>query len=696
MKLAGVVLALSVLALTAAPLCAASEEPHPWLPSQSYAGNSLADTRLDEPVWLWATGKPLREVFAGIQQQTGVTLGVWPTEGGFDRACANLYLNPEKPPTLRDVMVQLAWALDGSWGYVEEEGKRTYYLLGPRLGEDISDRLRPEAQVEEDHARIEETRAKLPARWAEVEGALSLGREEAIHKYRGRDDILLLISLDPSRRALAQFILHWRAEHPGDDTLEFGPGRRYSELDEQSRAYLVQAVKGPMAQMASRLPGLAAFRGIDPTDPGAALAKVNPYVSMAEAVNPDEARVSMRLPRVGAVEVELPLLGLMSGQDLYDLRKALGEEVPPGTVMEAGEKLFGLQVQERDRRRLMGLLAQDHLSPEHREQLASLELALSAEGKYPLWQVQEAVAKASGINIVSDCYWQGPRDFARVMKLLYPEARPNMTALLALQVSTIADRGRWWVLHGTFARPSANAVTWEARSAGAFLSFRSAERDLWRGAFLSVETLAALDRASEPCLSEAKAGAEVRAPVDWRALAPRTARLTPAQQKWGGVLTYEDPTDGRNALRQSYRTQVLEAAASQPCVMRLLTSLSEKQWEGLRGEALRIGEDVPLSRLVEMWRARAGETGVSVQSAIRLATSSLIVATDTSNGNWMDFRDGELLRVRASDRAEWRVQMTARQHPDWDDLLSLEVVRDGKVRDSFVLPGRVRLRPPNR
>ena len=93
--------------------------PVPWAPSESWEGGRQYDPRLEKTVRFWGAGMPLRDVFAGVKEQTGVEIGFWPAGDVNERVCVNLYLNPEKPPTLRELMAQLGWVMDCGFSVFE-------------------------------------------------------------------------------------------------------------------------------------------------------------------------------------------------------------------------------------------------------------------------------------------------------------------------------------------------------------------------------------------------------------------------------------------------------------------------------------------------------------------------------------------------------------------------------------------------
>ena len=119
-----------------------------WDSNQSWPGRPQSDPRLEESVTLWSTGIPLSDVFAAVHEQTGVEIGFFPADDQNRRVCVNLYLNPDDPPTLRELMVQLAWVTDCAFAYARaDDGPPTYFLLSTSIGDGALSRLREEQDL---------------------------------------------------------------------------------------------------------------------------------------------------------------------------------------------------------------------------------------------------------------------------------------------------------------------------------------------------------------------------------------------------------------------------------------------------------------------------------------------------------------------------------------------------------------------
>ncbi len=206
----------------------------PWNPNETYAGDSQYDARLDKPVQFWGAGMRLTEVFAGIKKQTGVETAVYPPGFDMGRMCVTLYLNPQKPPTLHALLVQLGWATNSSFATVGHGGETCYFLLATPVNSDVTKLLRREAEESDAtwrsvHDTLErETYERMWAKLAELPEALALSREEAVRRYRGREDTFLCTLLDPRERLTAKLLLSFpdsvfaelrRKEDPAEATV---------------------------------------------------------------------------------------------------------------------------------------------------------------------------------------------------------------------------------------------------------------------------------------------------------------------------------------------------------------------------------------------------------------------------------------------------------------------------------------------
>jgi hypothetical protein len=185
----------------------------PWVPQQSWPGGAQYDARLEQAVRFWGAGIPLAQVFAEVRAQTGITIGFWPAGDDNARVCVNLFLDPARPPTARELLAQLAWITDCSFAYDGSVNPPAYQLLHTSAGASVLEEAKARraqrlAEQGEYSARIEwQMREQLPPRLGEFREALRLSREDAIRQYRGKDDLMLLSLLDPARRSMGQLVL---------------------------------------------------------------------------------------------------------------------------------------------------------------------------------------------------------------------------------------------------------------------------------------------------------------------------------------------------------------------------------------------------------------------------------------------------------------------------------------------------------
>ncbi len=127
-----------------------------------------------------------------------------------------------------------------------------------------------------------------------------------------------------------------------------------------------------------------------------------------------------------------------------------------------------------------------------------LKLPEQGPALWTLWEVQQAVANAVGVNIMSDCYWQPRRPLLQpgIDAYLDTPSPQQMTALAALRGAAFGGMdpsGELFKGDSLIHWPTRPA--WEWGDAGTFLRFRSTERDLWRASLLPTDAVAALDDA---------------------------------------------------------------------------------------------------------------------------------------------------------------------------------------------------------
>jgi len=661
-----------------------------WLPGESYAGGKQYDARLDRPVKLWGAGIPVKKAFAEITAQTGVDVTCDPAGDVNERVCLNAYLNRDAPPDLRSVLAQISWVMDCAITVSGEGEERKYFLMSTSVGgEDVIAKL----GREEGRRQARETeRNRVPTeqilkRREDLREALGLSREEAIDRYKGRDDLLLLAVLDPARRAMAELYISHAVEFDASGEARLLPLQRLSSLSVQERALLLNAVRPSVQEWLIRTSAAGQPVSIE-GDPITWLSSLDPQVALPVGASEQGAWVTVNVFPLGIggrpILSSLQVAGELTPEDQIKARRLAGDtfttEEEDSLRREYWQKKHASDPypEEAEAR------AQPVNLPEEIEQkLASLSLLPNLRESYTLWQIQEAVAKVSGMNLVSDCFWQSERD----QRILYNEPEADReapaSALQALRAATGRVGAHWTLLSYSFPDHPYNTA-WEWQGAGRFLIFRSADRDVWRAAFLPADPIRTLDAWVEPSLpAEGKTAPAVT--PDWRAFGRRISDLTSAQIKWGGLLTYEDPTDFRNACRQSFRARMLSVATSgvgNPHVLRFLGSLSDDQWQQACTEGLRIGSDISLDVLLDRFRSRPHE-----HPAPWVVTNEqgeeVMVPMRTAAGE-RGFTAGDVLRVREGQGNWFDVSPGA--------TFELQVIRQGKVRARFVLPARLVLR----
>jgi len=683
-----VVMALLLTASVALP--AASEQPgappppfEQWLAGESYSGGKQSDPRLDQPVRFWGAGMPLKQVFESIHQQTGVQIGFWPPGDMNERVCVNLYLNPDKPPSLRELMAQLAWVTDCAFAWERGGGGCRYALLSTSIGSSARDALLKEKQEtlararelreERNRQAALQNRTRLRAKFAEVRDAVALPRDELVRRYSGKDDLLLLALLDPGRRAIVEFVLGLTEDDIG--LLLDGVPVQYewSSLSAEERSLTKTAFLRAHAgnwdteevqrQAASgtfdwdRDPPISVFIG--GSDSGG--------LGIGARLPDGETHTKRPFVSAGARLVETGDTWLP--EETTALRRALGER-----ITEEQERQF---IEETDSqielaRRRQGAeevidrspATWGRLSTEAKGVLDALPLP-EVEGRtVALWQVQEVVAARSGYHIASDCFWQPTRDLNSRRELIHPDSREPLTALLALQLSSAAFDDRYSLL---WEREEGNedAVAWEWGDAGPFLRFRSTSRDVWRASFLPESVLRGITAWWEPqltsaCYSDA-APAEIETELDPRAVARVTSSVDELDDIWGGFrvryggrLCYGDPSDVREAYATAARAALCEPLAGQRWGFRIFVGFTDEQWERIRGEGLRCERDLRPEQRSEFLLGRIAEE----------KRKGLLLRLDDQDGDYLlVFSSGEKRvlgaflprRVRVSLQKPWHL-----------------------------------------
>ncbi len=593
----------------------ADPAPIPWLPGESYADGPTFDPRLDRPVRFWGAGLSLRDVFAEVRQQTGVEVGFWPPGGANERVRVNLYLSPEDPPTLRALMSQLWWATDCAFGYragADETAPYRYYLLSTSIAGGAQARLEQEWQQAMAGLREEwETRAPsrddVAARLADHGRALLLTRDELIDRYYGVDDRLLANMLDPGRRATVDFVLGLGGESIGALlegerlTLDWRDLSRAQQDDLRSclRAPPRRGRGGPWGSPGPDA-GEEGWGDQEVTQVHVGGLNYGQVMLVGETDTPDAESRGPWGRSLWAPMIDLAGRGELRPDEAMALRRALGEEVTD----EEARSLFGewFESQRDEMRQQWESRTQDAidaaaaealpLSPGVEAVLSSFIVPLEPEASYALWQIQEVVASTTGMNVVSDCFFQPRQDLSEALRRLYPGEEVENTGLRVLRASTLTTEdlpGLVWAI------PGDHRAGWEWQDAGSFLRFRSKARDLWRASMLPPEAQARLDGwldAYMPAPDRERPATPLDVTLDPQQISLTAAGLSDLQLEHGGKLTCGDPAEKAAAYRQALRQEVLGAMSRASYPLRALATLSDPQWEQLRGPGLRVRYDL--------------------------------------------------------------------------------------------------------
>ena len=526
-----------------------------WQVSQSWSGDAQSDSRLDAPVTMWQAGISLPEVFAQVEQQTRVKIGFWPADDQNRRVRVHLFLNPRQPPTLRDVMAQLEWVVDCQFSFAEGGGEKVYYLMGTTLGRGAPAAIK--ARQEQAAQQVVQQQQTLNRKLGELKEALSLSREDAIARYQGVDDRMLLGLLDRRRRGAALIVVN--RVLPMLEQVPVGPdggayGGGMADFTPEERAAMRDAFGVPAEQFGDPKVVFCAQAGAD-------------------------GRVTLKCPitryadgNVGpagdyAAE-EYEVLDLRPGAALEPeeevaLRRALGETITPEQ-----EKQY-LADQRAAREAAKPREATSRLSARARELLEGTRLVLRGSAN---WQIEEAVAEATGLNVVSD-------------GLLYAWGRaPEKASAFEWLDSFYSQK----------ADPELRTPEWEWGDAGSFLRFRTANRDVWRAAMLPQELVDWMDGWTRAHLPEGgkETSVSFRLEVEPEAWTRYLRGLSELQVRYGSRVMHGDPRDLLEAARRATSEQVCSFADVGLGLVQFLGSLSEDQWRLLRSGNLRAPEDI--------------------------------------------------------------------------------------------------------
>jgi len=673
-----------------------------WDPNQSWPGRPQFDPRLEARVTLWRTGILLPDVFAAVHEQAGVEIGFFPPDDENRRVCVNVYLNPEAPPSLRELMVQLGWVTDCAFAWASDGETMSYHLLSTSIGSAVEQKIEDERHAafvadqlwQREYAqRRAELKEKLLARLPELKKALGLTREEAIKAYRGKEDLLLLAVLDPGRRAIAQLVTSLSPEQLAEFKRDL-LGARLARWTPGQRGYIREA-------LGLALPAWLADRqrlGMEPNGQWgdwAWVERTDATVHVAtdgtgfgffleEPLDVESPvfvrRIPHQGPRLGFLQllVDPRATPLMGPESQVDLRRLLGEEIGAEEVRRIHREYHSSLNRAERKRYLEAVLADvSTLSARVSALLSSTTLPVEPSESYLLWQIQEATAAHSGLHVISDCFYQPYYSIGRNFSALYPNAEAEPTAEMVLQLSCCPRYA-----YPGLVRELVGEKGWEWGDAGSFLRFRSRERDTWRAVLLPLHVYEALDGWLQPHLPQPLPDdgslPAVRVPLDLSQGIWLLSQLTSLQRAWGGKLIYCDPSDGENAYRHVYRATMLRLVWSLGAIYRILGELTEDQWKRVRGEGLVWGVDF----------------------------SPAVAKDDQSWGFWLDRKRGDVLRLADTEPNALRrlpggavPPVVSAAGPTTDPERPLDktpaviVLRDGKPIAGDALPDRVSVRP---
>jgi hypothetical protein len=367
-----------------------------WEAGESWPGGEQHDPRLDELVSCWRAGVSLSDLFADMAEQTGVAIGFWPHDDENRRLRVHLFLSSDDPPTLRDLMAQLTWVTDCTFGCTGSGAGSSYYLLGTSIAEGAAAALRKrETRArEESEGRVQ----ALKDRRGQIEEALQLPREEAIDLYLGQDDALLLTTLDPARRTVAQIVSERLSELL--ETIRFDPSLPPNAV----QSFCTGIPLAPLPQEdKDALAAVFPDYDVDYNDPEA-------FCMLAID---SRGRVHLDPPRYHGDPIvgwrgyadAVPVIDLSSDirsrpKDEVALRRALGETISPveeEAYVARREEEIAAEEQSARRREAGGRW----LSDEMRELLENTALSLPT-GTHPAWAIEEEVGTATGLHLIAD------------------------------------------------------------------------------------------------------------------------------------------------------------------------------------------------------------------------------------------------------------------------------------------------------
>lgn len=541
-----------------------------WSPAESILRGAQYDERLDRPVRLWATGLTVAAGLAEITSRTGVTLCQSETYGGPVRL--NLYLNPHRPPTLRELMVNLAWTTNCVWA-IRETGQPQapfQYLLGrgalPRLAEASSAERQTEQGAEA--SRTEWSRKSIARKLQECRQALALAEPDIISRYWRRDDYTLFALLDPRHRAALELICNLRA--PDRDAVLNGKDirREWFEWDDRQRAQLRKALGIDQHWLDIGLVHVV----IGGADTGS-------LVVYALALPASSRGNPAEWLEVGAVYgIIWAGQASLTPTQQYELYRFVGKTPGEPQEQEYEDPANG-GFDLRQGRAEHGYKSGASFGPTVRLSSRAEALFSSTEIRFDatagdLWsEIEERIAQASGANVIADCYTDAPVSIPRWR--LPRQTKVNVVSILHLIHSLC-----WPSPDGT-----SDIEARECDTSGTFVRFRSISRELLSESVLSTEVLANVNHLVT--LYQKRQSGELAYPsrsdqlADIRVLSSVAAQLDDQRLRHGGVLVYGNPRDSDERARQAMREHLLQIVRANP-LLRLLGTLTSEQWSYIR------------------------------------------------------------------------------------------------------------------
>ena len=552
---------LCLLLLLPGSCLAGQADPTPWLPSESLVGGSQYDSRLDKPVHFWGAGMLLADVFSSVASQTGVKLTFSPAGDENERVPVSLFLNEEHPPSLRAAMVQLSWVLDCNFFCEGSEGQQTYYLMHTSIADGAAARLRREAE-ERIQPRVRAL-DQLSSQLHELASALALPRDEAIGLYQGADDLLLLNLLEPARRAAARLVLRYESSVSLLDGGEQDPRIRSAR-----RCHFTSWCHVSVEEQ-----DLQDFERACGVTPDTLVANPDRFwVRLELRDTGEEVHADLRVGADLQARTQYTLAAVGDRRDLepeeqLTLRRLLGERISEeraAAFLAAERDASAGRLRERQRAQQE---AARSLSSDAERRLRVTGVELRPGASHFCWQVQEAVARATGFNIASDALWwhEGPTT----------DAAESALGTLDMLSTGILRFGEL------------NVPLWQWEDAGSFLRFRAADRGVWRAAMLPRAVLGELDAFLAPYVPENRTDrggprvVEVTVPLMPRQLAHLAGNLTDVQFRYGPFVNHEDPTEPSGIVRNAFLRESLGWPWPSLSDLRFCASLSDGQWERL-------------------------------------------------------------------------------------------------------------------